>query len=260
MRCLFLGDIVGKPGVQGVLRNLPALRREQKFDLVVANAENAADGSGLTKRQFKQLVDEDQLDAITMGDHVYRKSELYEILDTDSRIVRPANFPETAPGKGWTVVKTKSQTPVAISCFLGRVFMRPVDCPFLAADLVLSEIPENVKIHIVDFHAEATSDKQLFAHYLDGRVSAVLGTHTHVPTADARLSPLGTGMITDVGMTGPYASIIGRAIPPVLEATLSFKPQHYHVAKDDVRLCGVQLEIDESTGKTIWIQRFEHCL
>jgi metallophosphoesterase (TIGR00282 family) len=243
--------------VKAVTRHLPGLRDQLKLDLVVANAENAADGSGLTQRQFQQLTADGLVDALTMGDHVFRRAELTPILQSDPRIIRPANFPASAPGKCWTVVQTAKKISVAVTCALGRVFMRPVDCPFMAMDRVLNDIPDEIFIRLVDFHAEATSDKQLMAHYLDGRVTAVFGTHTHVPTADARVSPAGTAAITDVGMTGPYASIIGRAIPPVLETALTFQPQHYHVAVGDVRLCGAMLEVDPRTGKALSMERFE---
>lgn len=257
MRLLFLGDIVGKPGVSAVCRNIPELRAELKLDVVIANAENAADGSGLTKRQFKQLTEDSTVDVITMGDHVYRKSELFETLTKDHRIVRPANFPAKAPGRGWTVVNVATHGSIAVINLLGRVFMRPVDCPFAAVDQALASIPENVRVRIVDMHAEATSDKQLMGHHLDGRVTAVFGTHTHVPTADAKITAKGMAYITDVGMTGPYESIIGRAVSPVLDTTIRFTPSHYHVATEDVRLAGVIIDIDPQTGLAKRIERFE---
>ncbi len=156
------------------------------------------------------------------------------------------------------MVKDRKGVSVAVFSVLGRVFMRPVDCPFAAADDVLEQIPDNVKIRLVDVHAEATSDKQLLAHHLDGRVSAIFGTHTHVPTADARVSAKGTAYITDVGMTGPYDSIIGRSVSPVLDSAISFKPNHYHVATGDVRLCGAIVEVEAKTGKATSIERFEY--
>lgn len=259
MRILFLGDLVGRPGYAAVTAQLPQIRSELSLDFVVVNAENAADGSGLTVRQFSGLVAAG-VDAITMGDHIYRKLELKPLLDSDPRIVKPANFPAAAPGRPWTVLTTGQGIEVAVISLLGRVFMRPVDCPFAAADRVLQEIPAAVKVRLVDIHAEATSDKQLLAHYLSGRVSAVLGTHTHVPTADARILAGGTAYQTDVGMSGPYDSVIGRDIQRVMLTTTTFEPVHFHVATGDVRLCGAVIEIDPATGKALGIERFERAV
>src|SRR6056297_3208796 len=256
LRVLFLGDIVGKPGVLAIKTHLRAIRQQHAIDLVIANAENAADGSGLTVRQFDTLI-RAGIDVMTMGDHVYRKREIYERLEADTRIVKPANYPASAPGKSWTVVNTADGTAVAVFCLLGRVYTRPVDCPFTAADRVLAELPVEVTIKIVDMHAEATSDKQLLGRYLDGRVTAVLGTHTHVPTADADLLPGGTAFQCDVGMTGPYHSVIGRDIARVLKTTTSFEPVHYHVATEDVRICGAIVEANPETGHAEHIARFE---
>lgn len=256
IRILFLGDIVGRPGMEAVSKRLESLRAEQRLDCVVANAENAADGSGLTRRQFKKLM-ESGVDCVTMGDHIYRRDELLEDLRKDNRIVKPANFPAAAPGRTWSVVQTKNGCSVAVFSLLGRVSMRPVDCPFAAAERVLAEIPSDCKIRICDIHAEATSDKQLLGRFLDGRVTAALGTHTHVPTADARIFPGGTAFQTDVGMTGPYESIIGRDIDRVMQTTTTFIPVHFYVATEDVRLSGAIVEADAVTGKALKIDRFE---
>lgn len=257
IRILVLGDIVGKPGVAAVKSDLKSIRAQHNLDLVIANAENAADGSGLTIRQYDALL-KAGVDAFTMGDHVYRKREIYTRLDTSDRIVKPGNFPEGSPGKAWVVVTARDGTQVALFSLLGRVYTRPVDCPFVAAERILAEIPDDVKVRILDMHAEATSEKQLMGRFLDGRVSAVLGTHTHVPTADTTIFPGGTGFQCDLGMSGPYESIIGRNIERVLKTAISFEPVHYHVATDDVRLCGVLMEIDTETGKCVHIERFEH--
>lgn len=256
MKLLFLGDIIGKPGMQAATQHIPALRRELKLDCVIVNAENAADGSGLTVRQFKRLI-ESGVDCVTMGDHIYRRAELIETLKRDARIIKPANFPAEAPGKEWTTVRAACGVDVAVFCLLGRVNMRPVDCPFTAADRVLAQIPDDVRVRVCDIHAEATSDKQLLGRHLDGRVTAALGTHTHVPTADARIFPQGTAYQTDVGMTGPYESIIGRNIRRVAQATVTFEPTHFYVATDDVRLCGAVVDVDLKTGLACGIQRFE---
>ena len=254
MRILLIGDIVGKPGRQIVVQGLAAIREREAVDFVIANAENADGGSGLTAAHFRALVDAGA-DCITLGDHIYRRFEIASVLESETRVVKPANFPEQAPGRPWTVVEADDGTPVCVFSLLGRVFMKPVDCPFQAADRVLSEVPAHVKIRILDFHAEATSDMQVMGRHLDGRVSAVLGTHTHVATADEQIFPNGTAFQCDVGMTGPHESILGRRIDRVLETTISFRPTHFHVAKGDVRLNGTLVDIDATNGKALAIRR-----
>ncbi len=254
MRLLLIGDIVGKPGRHIVLKALPGLRIEHKLDFVVANAENAAGGSGLTPAIYHELV-AGGVDCITMGDHVYRRREIYSVLESEPRIVRPANFPDDAPGRRFTVLSTRDHHQVAVFNLLGRIFMPPVDCPFQAADQVLAQLPADVKCILVDVHAEATSDKQLVGRYLDGRVSAVLGTHTHVPTADEQLLPGGTAFQCDVGMAGPHDSILGRRTDRVLETSRTFRPTHFEVAKGDVRLHGTIVDVDPTTGRAVGIRR-----
>ena len=256
MRILMIGDIVGKPGRSIIKRSLGALRQREHLELVIANAENAANGSGITPEIYRELTAAG-VDCITLGDHVYRRKEISPILDSESNILKPANFPDSAPGRAWTTVQAADGTQVAVFCLLGRVYMRPVDCPFLAADRVLGEIPENVKVRFVDFHAEATSDKQLMGRYLDGRVSAVLGTHTHVATADQQILPGKTAFQCDVGMTGPHDSIIGRRIDRVLETTLTFNPTQFQVAKGDVQINGTIVEVDRDTGTARDIHRLK---
>ncbi len=254
MRILFIGDIVGKPGRQIVAKCLPGLRRQRHIDLIIANAENSDGGSGLTPASYRAIV-RSGVDCITLGDHIYRRKDIYSALEKNSNIVKPANFPADAPGKPWTVVETEGGIQVAVFCLLGRVFMRPVDCPFLAADRVLSEIPAEVKVRFLDFHAEATSDMQVMGRYLDGRVSAVLGTHTHVPTADEQVFPGGTAFQCDVGMTGPHESILGRRIDRVLETTVTFRPTSFDVASGDVRMSATQVDFDPETGQATAIER-----
>lgn len=254
MRILLIGDIVGKPGVKIVTQAVPGLRKREALDLVIANAENSADGSGIAPSIYKKLVAAG-VDCITLGDHIYRRSEICSVLQEESNIVKPANYPPQAPGKTWAMVKTAGGIPVGVFSLMGRVFMRPVDCPFLAADRVLAEIPPEVKVRVLDLHAEATSDKQLMGRYLDGRVSAVLGTHTHVTTADEQIFPGGTAFQCDVGMTGPHDSILGRRIDRVQETTITFQPTQFDVATGDVRLCGTIVDIDEGTGRATGIQR-----
>ena len=254
MRLLLIGDIVGKPGRQIVGRALPGLRVEERLDLVVANAENAAGGSGLTPAIYEELIAAG-VDCVTMGDHIYRRREIYPVLQTQQRIVKPANYPQDAPGREHAIVSAAHDVPVAVFSLLGRVFMPPVDCPFRTADRVLAEIPPDVKLVLLDFHAEATSDEQLMARYLDGRVTAVLGTHTHVPTADECVLPAGTAFQSDVGMTGPHDSILGRRIDRVLETARTFRPTHFEVASGDVRLNGAVVEADPETGRAMSIRR-----
>jgi 2',3'-cyclic-nucleotide 2'-phosphodiesterase len=254
MRMLLIGDIVGKPGQKIVLDAVAMLRRQQGLDLIVANAENAADGSGITPTIYRELI-QAGVDCITLGDHIYRRREIIPILAAETNIVKPANYPASAPGRNWTVIQTLHGVPVGVFSMLGRVYMRPVDCPFTAADRVLSEMPEQVRVRLLDFHAEATSDKQAIGRYLDGRVSAVLGTHTHVATADEQIFPGGTAFQCDVGMTGPHESIIGRRIDRVLTTTTTFCPTEFHVAKEDVRLCGTIVDVDPQTGRATAVQR-----
>lgn len=254
VRIMLIGDIVGKPGRQIVVRALPGLIEQRHIDLVVANAENAAGGSGLTPANYQELIGAG-VDCITLGDHIYKRREIAGVLESKKNIVKPANFPSDAPGRTWAVVEARNGVSVGVISLLGRVFMRPVDCPWAAIDRVLGELPPDVKVILVDFHAEATSDKQLMGRHLDGKVSAVLGTHTHVPTADEEIFPHGTAFQCDVGMTGPFESILGRKIAPVMETTLTFNPTHFDVADKDVRLCGSIVEVDATTGRALSIER-----
>jgi metallophosphoesterase (TIGR00282 family) len=251
---LFIGVVVGKPGREIIERGLAGLVREQRLDLVVANAENAAGGSGLTPSIYRELV-RAGVDAITLGDHVYRRKEIYSVLEGEANIVKPANLPPESVGRNWAVVTARNGTRVAVLCLLGRLFMKPVDSPWQAADRVLAELPADVRVRLVDFHAEATSDMQLMGRYLDGRVTAVLGTHTHVPTADECILPEGTAFQCDVGMTGPYESILGRRIDRVMETTLTGRPTEFDVATGDVRICGTIVDVDPETGRATAIQR-----
>ena len=254
MRLLLIGDIVGKPGRRIVTEALRGLRIEEQLDLVVANAENVAGGSGITPAIYHELISAG-VDALTMGDHVYRRREIFSILQAERKIVRPANYPHDAPGHDFAVLRCRGQLSVGVFICLGRVFMSPVDCPFHAADRVLATLPSDVKVVLMDFHAEATSDMQLMGRHLDGRVTAVLGTHTHVPTADECILPSGTAFQCDVGMTGPHESILGRRIDRVLETTRTFRPTHFEVASEDVRLHGTIVEVDPASGRATGIRR-----
>jgi metallophosphoesterase (TIGR00282 family) len=254
MRILFLGDIVGQPGVTFVKRALPALVAHEQIDLVIANAENASAGAGMTPGVYRQLR-QAGVDLVTMGDHIYKRQEIVPVLEKDQRICKPANFPEDAPGQMFALAPARDGTPVAALCLLGRTFMRPVDCPFRAVDRVLNTLDGQTRCIIVDIHAEATADKYLMAHHLKGRVTAVLGTHTHVPTADEQIFPPGTAFISDVGMTGPYDSILGRRIDRVLSTAVTFVPSAFDVASGDPRLAGAIVEVDSATGKALVIRR-----
>lgn len=258
MRILLIGDIVGKPGRRIISDAVPRLRMTEQLDLVVANAENAADGSGVTPAIYQRLI-ADGVDCVTLGDHIYRRNEINDVLATASNIVKPANFPADAPGANWAVVTAANGVRVGVFSLLGRVFMRPVDCPFRAADRVLAAMPSDVKVRVLDFHAEATSDKQSMGRYLDGRVSAVVGTHTHVTTADEQVFPGGTAFQCDIGMTGPHDSILGRKIGPVLETTLTFRPTRFDVATGDVRMCGTIVDVDPESGRATGIRRVVVC-
>jgi len=254
MRFLFIGDIVGKPGREFVKSAVPGLVVRHQLDLVIANAENAAGGSGLTPGIYRELVAAG-VDAITLGDHVYRRKDIYSVLESADNIVRPANLPAEAVGRQWTVVSARDGTPVAILCILGQLFMKPVDNPWRCADRVLAEVPSDVRVRFLDFHVEATSEAQLMGRYLDGKVTAVLGTHTHVPTADECVLPGGTAFQADVGMTGPYESILGRRIDRVMETTLTSNPTQFEVASNDVRLGGAIVDVDSATGRATNIER-----
>jgi metallophosphoesterase (TIGR00282 family) len=254
MRVLFIGDIVGTPGVQIVRRAVPILRQREGLDLVIANAENASGGSGLYPNTFRQLKAA-EIDALTMGDHLYKKADIISTLGGSEPIVKPANFPASAPGLDHVVVNAATGERVAVVSLLGRTFMRPVDCPFQAIDRVLGGLPNEVRCIIVDVHAEATADKYSLIHYLKGRVSAVLGTHTHVPTADEQVFPEGTAFICDVGMTGPYDGVLGRSADRILSATLTFVPIPFNVATGDVRLAGAIVDVDGSSGRATSIRR-----
>lgn len=256
VRVALVGDVVGKPGMNIVCKAIPWLKQRGHCHAVVVNAENAADGTGLRVREYQRLM-QAGVDAVTLGDHIYRKREIIEALTTQPNIVKPANFPAAAPGKTWCVVPTRGGHSLAVISALGRVFMRPVDCPFQAIDKALQEIPADVRIRLLDLHAEATSDKQSIGRYFDGRLSACLGTHTHVTTADEQIFPGGTGFQCDVGMTGAYESILGREIEPVIGTSLTFEPFAFDVAREDVRLAATWFDTDPITGRCHQIGRLQ---
>ncbi len=256
MRILMIGDVVGKPGRDAVRRILPELRQEKGIDLVIANGENTAGGFGLTADTASELLDSG-VDVLTSGNHIWDKKEIIPYLedaqDNGLPVVRPANYPN-APGAG--VIKRKG---VAVVNLIGRVFMTPLDCPFHTADCLLEDLrnEEETRVIIVDFHAEATSEKQAMGWYLDGRVSGVFGTHTHVGTIDARILPGGTAYLTDVGMTGPVDSVIGSDTGAVLDRFLTSMPQRLDVAKGPCAFNSALVEVDEQTGRSIRMERID---
>lgn len=254
MRVLLVGDIVGKPGREITQKAVRLLKQHRDIDFVIANAENSAGGSGITTEIYHELMGAD-VDAVTLGDHIYRRREIYEVLESKSNIVKPANYPSQAPGRDIAVVEATNGEKVAVISLLGRVFVKPVDCPFAAVDRVLERLSDDIKIIFVDMHAEATGEKQMMGRHLDGRVTAVLGTHTHVATADSKILPFGTAFQCDVGMTGPHDSILGRRVDRVLATTITFKPEYYDVASGDNRINGSVVEVDVNSGKAKRIER-----
>lgn len=253
MKILMIGDVVGNPGRRILRRELKRIRGEFGLTAVVVNAENAAAGSGLTAALAQELFDAG-VDAITLGDHTWGQKEFAGQIGSLERVVRPANYPQECPGRGWCMVTTPTAR-FAVVNMLGRVFMQPIDCPFKAIDRILAEIPKDVAV-LVDFHAEATSEKITFAHYLDGRVAVVVGTHTHVQTSDAMLLPKGTAYITDLGMTGPYVSSIGRDLAPVTKKFISGIPARFEVAEGPCVVEGAVVDIDMQTRRAVSIEAF----
>ncbi len=256
MKIIFIGDIFGHPGRRMVKETLPKLVEEYVPDLVLANAENAAGGFGLTPGLVEELLDMG-IAVLTSGNHIWDKKEILPYLrdHQDGRLLRPANYPAPAPGHGLYLGKTRAGLGYAVLNLQGRVFMPSIECPFRTADALLARIPAEYPIRIVDMHAEATSEKVAMGWYLDGRATAVLGTHTHVPTADEIVLPQGTAYVTDLGMTGPYDSVIGIDKRQIIEKFLSQLPARFEVAKGDVRLCGVLIEADAASGRATSIQR-----
>jgi metallophosphoesterase (TIGR00282 family) len=254
MKLLFVGDIVGKPGRRALRNLLPRLVDRHQADYVVVNVENAAGGFGVTAEVLRE-IDGLPIDVFTSGNHVWDKKEVLDLLDRVPNLLRPANYPEGNAGKGLHVGETAGGVPVAVLNLEGMVFMANLDSPFRVADRLLQQLDPAVRVVFVDFHAEATSEKQALGLYLDGRVSAVVGTHTHVPTADERILPQGTAFLTDAGMTGPYESVIGMRADKVLKRFLLQTPSAFEVAKRDVRLAGAVIDIEEATGKARGIER-----
>jgi hypothetical protein len=254
MKLLFVGDVIGKPGRRALQALLPRLVDRHQADYVVVNVENSAGGFGVTPEVLREIEDLG-IDVYTTGNHVWDKKEGVEILDRHPKLLRPANYPEGNPGRGLHLGETAAGIPVAVINLEGLVYMSNLESPFRTADRLLQGLDPKYKVILVDFHAEVTSEKQAMGFYLDGRVSAVLGTHTHVPTADERILPGGTALQTDAGMTGPYESVIGMRADKVLKRFLLQTHSSFEVAKRDVRLAGTLVDIDEETGKARAIER-----
>jgi 2',3'-cyclic-nucleotide 2'-phosphodiesterase len=254
VRVLFVGDVVGKVGRRLLAERLRRLQGEVQAEFTVVNVENAAGGFGLTGTVWEELA-RLPVDVFTSGNHIWDKKETAALLDAEPRLLRPANYPAGNPGRGWSTARSKGGVPIAVINLQGLTFMTAMESPFRVADRILEELPGQANVVIVDFHAEATSEKQAIAWYLDGRVSAVLGTHTHVPTADERILPRGTAAVTDVGMTGPYEGVIGFKPQAVLERFLLATPRALEPATRGGALCGALVEVDEATGKALSIRR-----
>ena len=253
MRILFIGDLVGSPGRELVTRNLAEITRQHSVDLVIANGENSASGFGITPKICEELFHAG-VEVITGGNHSWDRKEILEYIVNEPRLIRPANFVKS-PGRGLFVGTSRGGVRYAVLNLQGRVFMTALDCPFRTADAELARIPPEVKVIFVDMHAEATSEKQAMGWYLDGRVSVVVGTHTHVATADERVLPNGTAYITDVGMTGPHESVIGMDRNSMVKRFLDAMPVKFEVAIGDPRLNSVLVDVDEATGRARSIAR-----
>ena len=255
MKVLFIGDIVGKPGRDTIRGLLPKIKKQHRIDLVIANAENAAGGSGLTPKVISELF-ELGIEGITSGDHIWKRREVLDIIDITPGLLRPANLAKGSPGKGHCIIQ-KGELKLGLVNLQGRVFMQAIECPFRTAKEIIQDLKKETAVIIVDIHAEATSEKVALGLFLDGEVSAVLGTHTHIQTADEKILPAGSAYITDVGMTGPFDSVIGRRKEEIIERFLTGMPTRFELAEGDLQLHAVVIEIDAKTGKAISIQRIQ---
>ena len=250
---LFVGDIIGQPGMDIVQTWLPGLIQKYKADFVVVNGENLSDGKGCTEKEGPKLFNIG-VNVITGGNHTWDKHQSQDYLKNEPRSLRPLNYPKGTHGNGYYIGEAK-KVKIAVISLQGRTFMTPIECPFRTMDWILTRIKQEAKIVFVDFHAEATAEKIALGQYLDGKVSVVVGTHTHIQTADERILPNGTGYITDVGMTGPYDSVIGMKSVAAINRFLFATPQKYETAKDNVHLTGMFFKIDTETGKTLELER-----
>jgi len=259
LNILIIGDIVGKPGRAIVKALLSRLQRENDISFTIANAENAAGGRGLTKEVKDELLGAG-IDVLTMGNHVWDNKNIYSFIDDEPRLIRPANYPGDCPGQGYHVFNAGFNKKVAVVNASGRIFLPPMDCPFQIVNDILEGLRDTIDYTIVDFHAEATSEKLAFGYYFDGKVTAVLGTHTHIQTADERIMPEGTAYITDLGMTGPVYSILGMEKEPIIQKFLNGRPTRFEVAAGPAQVQGVILNLDDDNNKVLEIKRFSYVL
>ncbi len=256
LNILCIGDIVGRPGRRIVADRLKPLIKERSIDCVIANAENAAGGSGLTPQIYEKLL-RYGVNLITLGDHTFRKRDIVKTLETTENIARPANFSEHAAGRGYCIYKTSKGPTVGVVALIGRLFMRPADCPYNAIDKILPKIEQQADIIVVDFHAEATSEKLAMGYYLDGHVSLCFGTHTHVVTADEKILPKGTAYITDIGMTGSHNSVLGRKIESVLKSFRTQMPVPFEIVTGDDKMNAILVTVDSNSKKAEYIERIQ---
>lgn len=259
MKILFIGDIVGEPGRRAVKEIVPKLKAEKGVEFVIANGENIAGGSGVTPSLADDLL-KSGVDVVTSGDHIWKRKEIFDRLNIDSRIIRPANYPKGAPGSGSTIVKSSSGIEVGVVNLVGRVFMQAIECPFRVAKEEIDRLRLRTHIIIVDMHAEATSEKIAMGYFLDGLVSGIAGSHTHVQTADEKILRGGTAYISDAGMTGPFDGVIGRKKEQILQRFLTQLPMKFEMAEEDVQLHGVIFDIDEKSGKARGVERVQEKL
>lgn len=253
IRIFFIGDIIGKPGIEFLQTWLPGILQKYKPDVLIANGENAADGKGLTQKEAEILFNLG-VHVITGGNHIWDKHGIQEYIKTEKRILRPLNYPKGTHGDGMYIHESK-KGKVGVLNLQGRAFMSPIDCPFRGADYAIARLKKDTNVIFVDFHAEATAEKVALGYWLDGRVSVVVGTHTHIQTADEKILPNGTGYITDVGMTGPFESVIGMKTQAAINRFVYQTPQKYECAHHDVHLSAVFVTIDQESGKTLTIER-----
>ena len=257
MNILCIGDIVGKPGREALENCLQKVVSEYQIDFTIVNSENSAGGSGLTSRIAKKFL-KFGCDVLTLGDHVWDQKELEEYLNESEQVIRPANFPEGAPGRGWCIRESKSGIKVGVINLLGRTFMRhQVECPFRMLESIAAEIRQHTPVIVLDMHAETTSEKVAMGHFCNGKVSVVYGTHTHIQTADETVLDQGTAYITDVGMSGPYDSVIGQEKELIIQRFMTSRPFRFKVAENNIKLCGIVANVDENTGRASAVQRIQ---
>ena len=259
MRILFIGDIAGEPGRRAIKELVPKIKMKAGIEFVIGNGENVAGGSGITPALADELFSYG-IDVLTSGDHIWKRKEIVDYIQTRKSLLRPANYPQDVPGSGSTIVQSESGTDIGVINLMGRVFMQAIECPFRVGKKEVERLKQKARVIVVDMHAEATSEKVALGWYLDGSVSAIIGTHTHIQTADEKILPGGTAFISDAGMTGPFDSVIGRKKEQILMRFLTQMPARFEMAEGDVQLHGVILDIDEKTGKANSIKRVQERL